>query len=44
MFLFSSEIHQEAYVWVLWARGPKVEYFLEFGAFAPGWWEPVAFM
>lgn len=28
MIYFSSEIHQEVCVWVLWAGGPEVEYLL----------------
>lgn len=31
MIYFSSEIHQEVCVWVLWAGGPEVEYFPGFG-------------
>lgn len=44
MVHFSSEIHQEVCVWVLWAGDPEVEYFPGFGVCAPGWWEPVAFI
>ena len=44
MVHFSSEIHQEVLVWVLWAGGPEVGYFPGFGVRAPSWWEPVVFI